>query len=217
MTEHASARFKALLVEGVPGIGKSTVVDAMIRRYINSAGPRKIRTFVHLSQTYTYGPLAPAEDAGPLTVADNMRLLEHVAGLLEWLYADLGFSDKQSFVLIDCLHLTHCLRPGVLTWPEALAIDRRLAAANCKLLLLRATPETIWSRSIQAQAGSQFLEYARKFGRTDAELHRHFVAEQEQLLGMFEQSAMMRTAIQNDGELRETVDQAYGFWLGTRT
>src|SRR5215510_9655275 len=78
-----ASRFKALLVEGVPGIGKSTLIDAMIRRYIDSAGPRKIRTLVHLSQTYTYGPLAPAEDNGTLTVAENLRLLERITGLLE--------------------------------------------------------------------------------------------------------------------------------------
>ena len=215
MTEDVSARFKALLVEGVPGIGKSTLIDAMIRRYVNSAEPRKIRTFVHLSQTYTYGPLAPAEDAALLTVVDNMRLLEHVAGLLEWLYSDLQHSDKHSSILIESLHLTHCLRPGVLSWPEALAIDRRLARANCKLLLLTGTPETIWSRSIQSFAGSQFLDYARKFGRSNAELHGHFVAEQDQLRRMFEQSAMMRTAIQNDGEPGEAVDRAYAFWQGT--
>src|SRR5215510_14289524 len=93
-------RFKALLVEGVPGIGKSTLIDALIRRYVGSAAARKIRTFVHLSQTYTYGPLAPAEDAGTLAVADNIRLLEHIVGLLEWLHIDLSYSDKQSFVLI---------------------------------------------------------------------------------------------------------------------
>jgi MoxR-like ATPase len=121
MPEAVSARFKALLVEGVPGIGKSTLIDALIGRYVDSVGARKIRTFVHLSQTYTYGPLAPAEDAGLLTVADNLRLLDRIVGILQWLHADLQHSDKQSFVLIDGLHLTHCIRPGVLTWGDAVA------------------------------------------------------------------------------------------------
>jgi hypothetical protein len=207
-----ASRFKALLVEGVPGIGKSTLIDALIRRHIGSAAPGRIRTFVHLSQTYTYGPLAPAEDAGTLTLADNLRLLEHIVGLLEWLHADLDHSDKQSFVLIDSLHLTHCLRPGVLTWQDAVAVDRRLAAANCKLLLLRGTDETIWSRAIQSRARCQFLEYARKFGRTDQELQAHFVAEQKRSDEMFEQSAMPKTSIQNDGVLQNVIDHAYEFW-----
>jgi len=208
----ASSRFKALLVEGVPGIGKSTLIDALIRRHIGSTAPRKIRTFVHLSQTYTYGPLAPAEDAGTLTLADNMRLLEHIVGLLEWLHADLDYSDKESFVLIEGLHLTHCLRPGVLTWKDAVTVDQRLAAAHCKLLLLRGTDETIWSRAIQARAGWEFLEYARKFGRTDPDLHAHFVAEQKRSDAMFAQSAMSKASIQNDGALQDAVDYAYEFW-----
>jgi len=208
----STSRFKALLVEGVPGIGKSTLIDALIRRYVGSAAPRRIRTFVHLSQAYTYGPLAPAEDAGTLTVADNVRFLEHIVGLLEWLHAELGYSDKQSFVLIDGLHLTHCLRPGVLSWDDAAFLDRRLAAADCKLLLLRGSDETIWSRAIGARAGWEFLEYARKFGRTDRELHAHFVTEQKRLDVMFERSAMPKLWIQNDGSLQEVEDNAYEFW-----
>jgi hypothetical protein len=207
-----TGRFKALLVEGVPGIGKSALIDALIRSYIGSARPRKIRTFVHLSQTYTYAPLAPAEDAGTLTIADNLRLLENIVGLLEWLCADLIHSDKASFVLIEGLHLTHCLRPGILTWEHALDFDLRLAAAHCKLLLLRGTVETIWSRSIEARAGWQFLEYARKFGRTDQELHEHFVAEQKRFDAMFAQSAMAKASIENDCTLQDAVDYAYEFW-----
>jgi MoxR-like ATPase len=42
----------ALLVEGVPGIGKSTVIDAMIRRHVASADKTRIRTLLHLSQTW---------------------------------------------------------------------------------------------------------------------------------------------------------------------
>src|SRR5215469_13004977 len=187
MTQN-TGRFKALLVEGVPGIGKSTLIDALIRRYIGSVAPRKIRTFLHLSQTYTYGPLAPAEDAGTLTVADNLRLLEHIVELLEWLHADLNYSGKQSFVLIDGLHLTHCLRPGVLNWENAAGMDRRLAAVHCRLLLLRGSDETIRSRAIQARAGWEFLDYARKFGQTDGELHTHFVEEQKRFEAMFAQS-----------------------------
>jgi predicted ATPase len=212
MPEPVADRFKAVLVEGIPGVGKSTLIDALIRRHVSSAETRKIRTLVHLAQTYTYGPLAPGEDACTLTVADNLQLLERIVQTIEWLHADLRHSDRPCFVLIDTLHLTHCLRPGVLPWEEAVSIDRRLAAANCKLLLLRGIRETIWSRCIQARASWEFLEYARKFGRTDEELHLHFVAEQAQLASMFDKSAMSKTSIQNDGELQDVMEEAYEFW-----
>jgi hypothetical protein len=67
-------------------------------------------------------------------------------------------------------------------------------------------------RSIQGRAGDQFIEYARKFGGTDKELHSHLVAEQSRLDTMFEQSEMSKTSIQNDGALQDVVDEAYEFW-----
>jgi hypothetical protein len=207
-------KFYALLVEGVPGIGKSTLIDALIRRHVSSSKEGRIRSFVHLAQTHTYGPLAPAEDAGTLTVADNLRLLDRTAGMLEWLRDDLRYSGRPSFVLIDCLHLTHCLRPGVVAWSDVAAIDRRLAAVGCKLVLLTGSDETIWMRTIQARASSQFLaEYALKFGQTHEELHVHFVGEQAAFLAMFEKSAMQKRVCENDGDLDTILAAVFDFWL----
>ena len=81
--------FKALLVEGTSGVGKSTLIDALIRRHVDSAKPRKIRTMVHLAQSHTYGPLAGSEDDGSLTVDTNLRHLERIVGTVEWLHASV--------------------------------------------------------------------------------------------------------------------------------
>jgi GTPase SAR1 family protein len=77
--------FKALLVEGTSGVGKSTLIDALIRRHVGASLPRKIRTLVHLAQSHTYGPLAESEDNGTLTAEANLRHLERIAGTIEWL------------------------------------------------------------------------------------------------------------------------------------
>ena len=206
--------FHTLLIEGVPGVGKSTLIDALIRRHVDSSDPRRIRSFLHLSQSHTYGPLAPAEDRGSLTVAENLELLDRIARTLEWLHADLRHSDKPCFVLIDSLHLTHCLRPGILTWEDAAPVDRRLAEIGCKLLLLMGTEETIRSRTIRARADSQFLtQYAAKFGQTLEMIHAHFVNEQAQLVRMFGQSALEKRMFENDGSLDTIVEEVYGFWV----
>jgi hypothetical protein len=209
--------FHALIVEGVPGIGKSTVVDALIRRHVDSAEPRRIRSFLHLSQSHTYGPLAPFEDSGTLTVAANLALLERICSTVEWMCADLQYCDKAAYVVIESLHLTHCLRPGVLAWGDVVPMDARLARIGCKLLLLTGSEETIWDRSIAARAGSQFLaEYARKFGRTDRELHAHFAGEQSRFVEMFGLSALEKRKLENDRSLDTIVDEAYSFWVGNR-
>jgi hypothetical protein len=213
MSDPSPVSFKALLVEGVPGIGKSTVIDALIRRHANSTAPRKIRTLVHLAQSHTYGPLARAEDSGTLTVEQSVAHLERIAGIIEWLHAGVQEHRKPwCFVVIDTLHLTHCLRPGVVEWTDVVPIDRRLAQVGCKLLLLTGTRDTIWRRSIEDRTESQFLEYARKFGRTDADLHAHFAGEQVKFRGMFERSEMPRISMSNDGDVEDVVDTAYRFW-----
>lgn len=216
MSEGAPAPFHALLVEGIPGIGKSTLIDALLRQHVTAAGDRQIRTVFYLSQSHTYGPLAPGEDAGTLTLTDNLKHLEHIVRTVEWLKTSVQQQARPScFVLIDSLHLTHCLRPGVLTWADAAAFDRRLANAGCKLLVLHAGAEVVRERAIKARADWPFLtEYAAKFGRTHDELHRYFMDEQTEFARMYERSAMPKLLLKNDATLADIVTAADRHWRG---
>ena len=117
------------------------------------------------------------------------------------------------FVLVDALHLTHCVRPGVVRWSDVEPFDRRLATLGCNLLFLQGTSATIWERGIKPRADQQFIqEYARKFGRTDEEIHQHFVREQERLIELFSLSVMPKLLLQNDGALDHGLEEAYRFW-----
>jgi hypothetical protein len=209
--------FKALLVEGTSGVGKSTLIDALLRRHVHTSLPRKIRTLVHLAQSHTYGPLAVPEDHGTLTVDENGCHLERIVGTIEWLQASVREHTRPwCFVVVDTLHLTHCVRPGVVKWSDVDPFDRRLATVECKLLFLKTTPETIWERGITPRANEQFMqEYAKKFGRTPEEIHSYFVREQETLMELFSRSAMPKLLLQNDGAIgHQTLDDAWQFWTG---
>lgn len=208
------APFQALLVEGISGVGKSTLIDALLRHHLDSAPPRRIRSLVHLSQTHTYGPLASAEDAGTLTVADNRQHLQQIVSHLEWLHqAAQEHQEPRCFVLIDTLHLTHCVRPGVLGWRDVADFDRRLFTIGCKLLTLRADPEVIWQRGIVSRENTGFLlNYARKFGRTQREIHQHFMREQDTLIDLHAQSNMRKQLLQQDQPASEFLAQVYRLW-----
>ena len=215
------ASFQALLVEGTSGAGKSTLIDALLRRHVESSAPRKIRSLIYLAQSHTYGPLAVPEDNCTLTVEANQRHLDRIVGALEWLHASVQeHSRPWCFVVLDTLHLTHCVRPGVVRWKDVEPFDRRLAALGCKLVFLRVASDTIWNRGIKPRADQQFIrEYARKFGSTEEEIHRYFVREQETMEKLFSNSIMPKLLLQND-EGKETneeavedpVQKAFRFW-----
>jgi GTPase SAR1 family protein len=217
MTEESqSLPFKGLLVEGTSGVGKSTLIDALLRRHAQSTPPRKIRTLVHLAQSHTYGPLARPENAGTLTVAENQQHLGRIVATIEWLQRCVQGEQHNRpwcFVVLDTLHLTQCVRPGIVQWSDVQAFDHRLAALGFKLLFLQAAPQAIYDRGITPRIDQQFIrEYAQKFGRTHQEIHQHFVQEQEVLAGLFERSAMLKLRIENDLPVNNSLEKAYRFW-----
>jgi hypothetical protein len=209
----ATTPFKALLVEGTSGVGKSTLIDALIRNHAATAKSRKIRSLVHLAQSHTYGPLAVREDKG-LTVDDNVRHLERIASMLEWLHASVQEHTRPwCFVVIDTLHLTHCVRPGVVKWNDVESFDRRLAALGCKLLFLKVSSASIWERGIMPRMNEQFIqEYARKFGRSHEAIHRYFVEEQDVLAELFTRSVMPKLLLNNENSPDRIREEAHAFW-----
>jgi hypothetical protein len=208
------APFKAMLVEGTSDVGKSTLIDDLIRRHVSSSEPRKIRTLVHLAQSHTYGPLATPEDEKTLTVNASLRHLERIVGMVEWLHPSVQqHSRPWCFVLIDTLHLTHCVRPGLVSRNDVEPCDRRLAALGCKLLFPQAKAATIWERGIKPRADQQFIqEYAKKFGRTHEEIHAYFVREQETLAELFSRSVMPKRTMQMDETLEPLSEEPCRFW-----
>jgi hypothetical protein len=208
--------FKALLIEGTSGVGKSTLIDNLLRRHVANSGPRKIRSVIHLAQSHTYGPLAHAEDGGTLTVAENLQHLDRIVSLMEWLSTSVQEHKRPwCFVIIDTLHLTQCVRPGAVKWNDVVSVDKRLAALGCKLASLRSSSQHLWQRGIEPRKNEQFLlHYAKKFGQTNEEIHAYFVREQEILGDLFSQSVMPKLLVSNDDPVENIVEDVYQFWVG---
>ena len=206
---------RILLVEGVPGIGKSTTIDGVVRQYIACEPPAKIRTLVTLAQTHTYGPLAAGEDAGTLTRDQALAHLERIVGWIEWLGVQAqGQSRTKCFILIDTLHLTHCLRPGALRWRDVVPFDERLAAIGAKLLLLDAEDDTVRIRTVEKRAATEFIrDYARgRFGADDTALVAHFQRERDAFREMFDASIMAKRQIAAERPMDDVASAAFAWW-----
>jgi hypothetical protein len=211
-----SGTTRLLLVEGVPGLGKSTIVDGVVRRYVDATPREALRTVVALAQTHTYGPLAAREDDGSLTRDDDLAHLETIVRGIEWLIDAARSQARTKCVnVVDTLHLTHCLRPGVVTWGDVSGIDQRLAAIGGRLLLLDAGDDTIRQRTVVARAGTEFIRgYALgRFGQDEDELAAHFSRERDRFREMFAVSAMPGLIVTAETDSVEVIDKAVAFWL----
>jgi thymidylate kinase len=208
---------RLLLVEGVPGIGKSTLIDQLLRSYAAATPVEQIRTVLTLAQTHTYGPLAVREDEGTLTREDCLSHLGVILERLEWLvWSAASATRTKCVVLIDTLHLTHCLRPGVVAWNDVEEVDSRLAAMGARLLLLDAADQTVEERSVIARADTEFIQHYAlgRFGRDEAELVRYFQAERDEFRTMFERSSMRKLLLAAESGREELASEAAGCWLG---
>jgi hypothetical protein len=211
--EYAMKNSRILLIEGIPGIGKSALLRAALRRHCCAQG--KPRTVLYLTQAHTYGPVAPSEDAGTLTVEENLAHLEGITATIEW-YASVVESEEVAkfFGLIDTFHLTHCHRPGVLNWSDVDAVDARLAAIGCRLVVVHGSDETIRTRCIGGRQGTPFIDqYMRRRAGADAGLLDYFRDEQASLLSLARRSRLATLELANDGTPEDVLDSVYEHWM----
>jgi hypothetical protein len=207
---------RVLLVEGVPGVGKSTLLDALLRRHVDGRPPRQVRTLLHLTQAHTYGPLAPDEDRGTLTAASALAHLERVVGMLEWhVRALTAEQTPKLFALVDTLHLTQCRRPGVLGWADVGPLDARLAVLGCRLVFLRASPSVLRARAVEARAGTQFIrEYAApRWGASLDAIQHGLLDEQAAMEAHLAGTRLEHRVLDAGAPLSALVEAAHRFWV----
>jgi thymidylate kinase len=157
-----------VIVEGTCGSGKTT----LLRTASSMFGEREVRI---LDQRDTYAPIAAREDDGTLDDDANRRALLDVVERLRHAVA----SDH--LVLVDTLHATQFVRVGALSMASFIEVDRALELLGTMVVMLRVDANAIRARTIEGRRGTNFYEYARKFGTTENDRVTYFVREQQRL------------------------------------
>jgi hypothetical protein len=170
---------RILLIEGIPGIGKSTLANALEARYAAEARGRS-RSFLRLGQAHTHWPAAREDGGGAeaarACIAGALRTLEWMAGAVQ------GEREPYFWCLVDTLHLTLAERPGGLAAGEVHLCDARLARLGGRMVLLTAREATVRERCIEGRAGNPWLEAALvAHGGPDGAV-AGFLAEQRRML-----------------------------------
>ena len=119
------SRMRFLIIEGAMGTGKTSVAGHLIKKA--TANMQDMASIVYLNASITYAPLKAEEKTMPTTVEDNIAHLERICDTLTWLAeAAALYGTTDQWCCVDSLHITQCLRPGLLSIRQAMDFDARL-------------------------------------------------------------------------------------------
>jgi thymidylate kinase len=205
---------KILLIEGVPGAGKTTLIKALLKEF--ASYDKRMDSLLYLSQSHTYKPIVSDEDNFYAGKADT---LNHLSKILDLIRTTVCIRkdkvDTKLSVIIDTLHITLCFRPGNISWREVAAYDKHLAEMNCRLVFIKALPETIWERAILKRSAADTLylsKYQKKYGKTLEQVHQYYMNEQEKMLQIITKSALQQITIFSEETIEVNKNIVFGFW-----
>jgi hypothetical protein len=94
-------------------------------------------------------------------------------------------------------------------------IDRRLTAIGGRLLLVDGDDETVRLRTVQARAGTEFIESDAlgRFGRDHDQLTSYFQHERDRFRTLFAASTMTKLRVHAEDPAVGNIARAAAFWL----
>lgn len=197
--------FRAVVLEGVAGSGKSSLLRALLAhpRFVNRPGLSALVLSEHHTQRVLEG-LGPRSN---LRVEHNLGLLgEHVdylTGIASRLdrmtrWKRDGLENPRFVALVERFHLTHVLNYAKLEWSDVANLDRRLASLGAVLCVTTAGPDELHARL--ASRGPDWGRFLSEPGQrrhlpeaaSPTEWADYFIAQQAALRDLAARSSMTR-------------------------
>ena len=213
-----------LVLEGISGSGKSTVLGGLLRS--ESYLQRGYLSSIVLSEHHTQRVLEPKQKAEGLSAADNVALLRQNVDMIHALdlrlrgtdWGERGRLNHRLSYLMERFHLTHVCHYEHVGWKHVRAIDDALAGLGCKLCLLRVDEAMIEERVVNLRRNKEWEAYLSSVGSHSRGIVDHYVAQQERFLALREASSMPSVVVDTSGRgVNEVVAEVSAFWLSERS
>lgn len=175
-----------LIVEGIPGSGKSTLIRAMRghKKFLDHSDTSSLI----FGEEMTQRTLEMRTQSGQITAADHFHLFDELLTLLEKQqerFAERGWDGnrgtKRIPYLLERFHLTHATYYPYLRNLDFSAVEERLALLNARGCLLTMERDVMKERIIESRPFAPWRTYISRYGKTDEEIVEHYWRQQDQM------------------------------------
>jgi len=214
--ETAVRHLRGLVLEGVPCVGKSSVIRAVLSS--GALARRPSVSLMVLGEHITQRAVESREHAGTITAADNVALLQHTLSMLDAQHQLLasgawrcGVESHELAFVLDRFHLTHVLHYPHVGWADVDAVDERLGAVGTRLAVL-VMDESVMPQRILRARGEGWRAYISQFG-TEEEIVAHYAEQQVGFLQLAERSRLPSLVLDaTEADWGGLAEQLYAFW-----
>ena len=207
-----------LIIEGICGTGKSTLLKRISRHPVFTK--KQFQSSIILTEHHTQRILEATEKTRSLKKEDNLELLNGHVEYLEKINSGLEKMDwrernrinHQICYLFERFHFTHVSHYDHMQWDFVKKLDERLSLINCKVVILKMSPESMKTRIIE-ERDAGWLKYLSRYGNTDDEIVTYFIKQQNELLKMSQKTKMPVLLIDTtEKEKVDLVENVIKFW-----
>ena len=209
-----------LILEGVSGSGKTTVLHALLRgeRYLE----RGYLSSLVLTEHHTQRVLEPKQRREGLGVEDNVGLLRRHVETIRALEARLHQTDwaargrtlHRFCYVLERFNLTHVCHYPHVAWGDVEDVDGALAGLGCKLCLLTADGSVLEERVTDARKNPEWRRQLASLGADRRQVVDHLVAQQEGFLEVCRASSMPFIVVDTSRtRAAEAAEEISAFWL----